>query len=372
MPFAAFTPQIVDPDGAPQTFHSFERRASVLGHDPVVSLTFEGPHAEGAENARVEVHVTDGARPERLGVGDSSVGVPGSPSLVTFANITPIFRTLPPCFERDRMWGWLQLLKTPLQELTAREPLAACLALANGPAWAAPPDSKPNADSFEPLADVRLLQGGADQDVATSIAIDVRPEAFVGRGPEYLGQVVQGLWLPRFAPTRASASSSATTTACRSSSTRRSPGRARGSESSRPRRNLSNSARAQSRSSPSPSTWSGASPAVARASGELGPALQERIGSDTRARLPREDVASLELEERGGRPPRRSRRPSLASSAPRRRSPTLRRRISCASDRRQREPPRLLRYLPPPPRVAPLPGSPARGTPVGGAPRRAG
>jgi type VI secretion system protein ImpG len=191
VPFAAFTPPIVDPDGAPQTLHSIERRASVLGHDPVVSLTFEGPHAEGAESARVEVHVTDGVRPEKLGVGDVCVSTPGSPSLVSFANITPVFRALPACFERDRMWGWLQLLKTPLQELTAREPLAACLALANGPAWAAWPDSKPNADTFEPLAAVRLLQGAADPDAATSIAIDVRPEGFAGTGDmDLFGQVV--------------------------------------------------------------------------------------------------------------------------------------------------------------------------------------
>lgn len=194
VPFAAFTPPIVDADGEPQTFYSIERRASVLGHDPVVSLTFEGPHAEGADSARIEVHVTDGARPEKLAVGDVSMTTPGSPSLVSFGNITPVFRTLPPCFERDRMWGWLQLLKTPLQELTAREPLAACLALANGPAWAGWPDSKPNADTFEPLADVRLLQGGADHDVATSIALDVRPEGFAGPGDlDLFGQVVQAL-----------------------------------------------------------------------------------------------------------------------------------------------------------------------------------
>ena len=194
VPFAAFFPPIVDPDGAPQILFSVERRSSVVGNDPVVSLTFQGADLARIASAKVELLTIDGARAERLGVGDVSMSVSGSPSLVTFENITPVSRALPPAFDRDRLWQWFQLLKIPLQELATREQLGACLALANAPAWAEWPDAKPSAERFEALVGVRTLRATTRDDALISIAVDVDPGGFAGLGDlDLFGETVQGV-----------------------------------------------------------------------------------------------------------------------------------------------------------------------------------
>ncbi|HEY2514105.1 MAG TPA: type VI secretion system baseplate subunit TssF [Polyangiaceae bacterium] len=190
-PESAFFPPVVERDGRAPPLFAVERRASVLGPHPIVSLAFEGPELATVDAAKIEVEVIDGARAERLGVGDVSVPVPGSPALVSFANVTPITRAVPPAFDDERAWRWFRLLKSSFAELATREALAECLALANGPAWAAWPAAKPDARSFAPLVDVRVSASIAATTLRSSVDLIVRSEGFDGVGDVHLfGEVV--------------------------------------------------------------------------------------------------------------------------------------------------------------------------------------
>jgi type VI protein secretion system component VasA len=183
LPYSDFSLPSAATEDAPPILFSADRLPSTVGPDPIVSLTLEtGADLTSFVNAEVELIVTDGASPEGVTLGDLQESVSGSPSGVAFQNVAPVTRAAAPAFDADRLWRWLQFLKASLPQLTTAPHLAACVALANHPAWAEWPDAKPGAQLFESILAVRLAPASGRDDTVVPIVLDVDPAVFTGTG----------------------------------------------------------------------------------------------------------------------------------------------------------------------------------------------
>jgi type VI secretion system protein ImpG len=169
--------------GAESVLFRVERVASVVGPFPALSIVLESDADLTAfERAEIDVDVTDGERPERLGGGEIAERVAGSPSGVTFRNALPVTRTAAPVFEGDRLWRWLHLVKAGLPQLVSAPELAAFVALANDPAWARWPGAKAGREALEAIRAVRLGRSPGPDRRHVAIVVDVEVSAFDGAG----------------------------------------------------------------------------------------------------------------------------------------------------------------------------------------------
>lgn len=203
-PYASVFPPAIGPDGRLPLLYRVERVPSVLGPELDVALVFVDLAREGAalraSSVDLDTLVTDGDRAVRVGVGEVCVPSPASPPLVSFRNVTPVTRSAPPVLEGDRLWQWFSLLKTPFWPLAERGALARAIALVNVAAWARWPGSKPNAESFEGIVDVRasrLTRPGRDEVFpGARVEITVDADRFSGPGDvDLLGECVLNLFV---------------------------------------------------------------------------------------------------------------------------------------------------------------------------------
>ena len=161
-PWARFFPPRLE-NGVTEVRYEVHRMPSVLGPRLDVSLSFTAESSRRFMSdkvaAEVEVLATNGEQAAGLGIGDVCLTTATSPSLVTFANVTPVTRNAAPPLADDRLWRFFQLTKANLAALTDTETLASAIALANVAAldqWA---DAKAGVERFAGIVRVERWRG---------------------------------------------------------------------------------------------------------------------------------------------------------------------------------------------------------------------